>query len=154
MPKKKQNPVVNFLCVLFGCTCECEDEGSPRIKFSMLNVENTLQVKGDIMAFQLPIDKKVTVSISPVDAKGNPAKVEGAPVWAFSDPTQCEVVPSADGMSAVLSPLGPLGTGQLNVTADADLGEGVKPISGLLEVETIGGEAVGFTINTGALETL
>jgi len=41
-----------------------------------------------------------------------------------------------------------LGTAQINVTADADLGSGVTTINGVLDVQVVAGQAVGFTIQT------
>jgi hypothetical protein len=89
-----------------------------------------------------------------VDAKNNPAKVEGAPVWTSSEPSFVTVEPSADGLSAVIKAVGPTTATpvQINVTADADLGEGVKPITGLLEVSVIAGEAVAVAISAATPE--
>lgn len=74
------------------------------------------------------------------DSEGNEAQVQGAPVWGQSDPALGTVTPAEDGLSAVFNPGSP-STGQINVTADADLGEGVKEIVGVLDVEVIAGEA-------------
>ncbi len=96
-------------------------------------------------------DQKCRLSVSPVDKKGKPAKVEGAPAWSSSDETVATVVPAADGMSADVVAGNP-GICQINVSADADLGEGVKTISGTLDVTIEAGEAVGLAISTGTPE--
>lgn len=62
---------------------------------------------------------------------GQPARVDGTPVWASSDATIASVTPSADGMSAVVRPVAPGGPVRISVSADADLGAGVKPINGV-----------------------
>ncbi|MES2146705.1 MAG: hypothetical protein V4491_02535 [Pseudomonadota bacterium] len=72
----------------------------------------------------------VTLAITKAD--GTAASVDGVPVWASSDATVLAVTPSADGMSAVVDTVAP-GTGRITVTADADLGAGVKTITGVSE---------------------
>jgi hypothetical protein len=73
--------------------------------------------------------------------------VEGAPNWEVSGPLDIEV--GEGGMSALVRTNGASGTGQVSVTADADLGEGEKPIVGILDVEVLPAEAVAIQINAG-----
>lgn len=89
------------------------------------------------------------LSVSFKDASGNVAAVDGAPEWAVTDASLAELVVSPDGMSAVLSPLGPVGALKVQVKVDADLGEGVKVILGELDVDVLGGEAVTVEIAAG-----
>jgi hypothetical protein len=96
--------------------------------------------------------QKFTASIQPVDAKNNPAPVDGVPVWSSSNPAVLTVTASEDGMSATITAVGPLGTAQVAVTADADLGEGVSPITGVLDVEVKASNAVSLSIATTAPE--
>jgi hypothetical protein len=56
-----------------------------------------------------------------------PAKVNGIPVWASSDPTILTVAPTADGMGAVVKTVAP-GTARITVSADADTVTGGLPI--------------------------
>lgn len=93
--------------------------------------------------------QQATAKITPVDKQGNPAKVDGVPSWATSDATIVSVVATPDGMSAVIAAVGPLGKAKVSVTADADLGAGVKPIFGSLDIEITQGLAVGFKIELG-----
>lgn len=101
------------------------------------------------MAFTLTDIQQVTLAITAVDARGNPAKLDGAPVWATSDAALLTVVPSEDGLSCVATAVGPLGTAQVLVTADADLGAGIRELTGLLDVEIIASEALNITIVPG-----
>ena len=55
-------------------------------------------------------------------------------------------------MSATVTAVGPLGIGQVLLKADADLGEGVKEITGLLDVEVIASEATVAIVAAGAPE--
>ena len=101
----------------------------------------------------LPNDHKVRASIQPVDAKGNPAQIEGAATWSSSnDQIAALQNVAADGLSADVVPGATLGTCQINVQGDADLGSGVTNITGVLDVQVVAGSAVGFTITTGPVE--
>jgi hypothetical protein len=59
------------------------------------------------------------------------------------------VEPAQDGLSAVVKAADELGTTQISVTADADLGEGVAPIAGTIDIEVVGGQAVALSIVAG-----
>jgi hypothetical protein len=114
---------------------------------------NVTELQGDQMGFTLKDNQKVTLTISPVDARGNAATVDGAPVWATSDEAILIVTPTEDGLGATATAVGPLGNAQITVNADADLGEGTRPITGTLDVTVIGGDAVSLTISTGTPES-
>lgn len=94
--------------------------------------------------------QKAMLAITIVDAKGNPAVVDGAPEWSTSDASVLSVQPAADGMSAIVRASGGLGSAQVSVTADADTGAGIEPIAGTLDVEVIAGKAVAVSISAGA----
>lgn len=96
--------------------------------------------------------QKCALSIAPVDGAGNPAPVDGVPLWGVTNNGVLDLVVAEGGMSAVITANGPLGTGQVTVSADADLGEGVTTLSGLLDVEVIAGQAVSLGIAAGTPE--
>lgn len=102
------------------------------------------------MGLTLSTVQKCPVSITPVDKKGNKAPVDGIPEWNVSAPGIVSLFPAADGMSCDIVALA-LGTAQVNVKADADLGSGVTTITGVLDVEVVASQAVGFAINTGTV---
>jgi hypothetical protein len=108
--------------------------------------------EGDHMV--LKDTEQVVLSVVPVDAKGNAAPVDGAPVWGSSDPAVATVTAAADGLSATVAAVGPLGKTQISVTADADLGEGLESIVGTLEIEVVAGKAVSLSIKTGTPEEI
>lgn len=118
-----------------------------RMQLSLRVGTVTFTTQGDF-SMQLPDDKSVSATASFVDAKGNPAQVQGMPVWGTDRPDLLSVVDNGDG-SATVSPVGPLGSGQVTCTGDADLGEGVTEVVLLGTVEVIAGTAVGGTINFG-----
>jgi hypothetical protein len=123
-----------------------EDE-QPRLIFSVA-LPGGIKLK-DIKMLALPNDQKVTASIQPVDAKGNPASIDGLAVWTSSSTDVASVQNvSPDSLSAEIVPGSSIGSCQINVQADADLGAGVTNITGILDVNVVAGQAVGFTITT------
>jgi len=105
------------------------------------------------MSFTLTADQEVVVSLVITDQYGNPARVDGLPAWEASNVAVLAVRTAADGMSAVVTAKGPAGTSQVRVTCDADLGEGVTEIIGLLDVEVLGGQAAVIALTPGAPST-
>lgn len=96
----------------------------------------------------LKATQKVPLAVSFQDAEGNPASVEGIPVWGVSDPSVGVLNVAPDGLSAELLAGSPT-TGQVNVTADADLGSGVTPVLGVLDVQIVAGDAAVATLSAG-----
>jgi hypothetical protein len=101
------------------------------------------------MAFVLKATQQVPLTLAIKDKFGNPASIDGVPVWASSDETILTVAPAADGMSAVATPVGPAGSAQVNVSADADTGSGSKEITGLLAVDVVAGDATVVELQAG-----
>lgn len=96
--------------------------------------------------------QKAALGVAFLDAMGNPAAVEGPPVWASSDETLVTVTAAEDGLSAVATTVGPLGSCQVSVVADADLGAGVENITGTLDVTVVADKATSVAISTGTPE--
>ena len=102
------------------------------------------------MALILTDVQACALAVAFVDRKGNPASVDGAPVWSVSDPTVLGIIASADGFSADIIAIGPLGNSQVSVTADADLGSGVENVIGVLDVTVVGSRAVAAVVSASA----
>lgn len=94
--------------------------------------------------------KKFAVKIT--DRFGNDAKVDGVPAWASTNESLVDIAVSADGLSAVVTPKGPLGALKLQVKADADLGEGVKELLGEADLELVAGDAEVLALSEVPLE--
>lgn len=113
-------------------------------------VESTcdgLTVKGMApIMYTLPNDKSVQLKITYVDAKGNPAKVDGDVEWTSSDEDICGIATTGDSTLVTLIPGSKVGQCQIKATADADLGEGVKEIITPFDLEVVAGSAVAGTI--------
>jgi hypothetical protein len=101
----------------------------------------------DTMAVQMKNSQHLSMSVKYTDKFGNPAKVQGVPVWDLSDPSFGSLRVADDGLRAYFDPSGPSGTCQINNTADADLGEGVKNIVGTIDVNVLPGDAVMVAID-------
>lgn len=97
-------------------------------------------------------EQQVNVTAAFTTAAGNPANVDGVPVWRSSDEDIVTVTPAADGKSALVVATGELGTAQVSVEADADLGAGTRLITGLLDVEVRAAEAVAAGLTAGTPE--
>src|SRR5262245_15536781 len=85
---------------------------------------------GVILMLTLTATQKATLSVEFLDSKGNPASVDGVPVWMTDNSDLLALAPSADGMSCEVSAVGPIGAASAQVTADADLGSGIVNIFG------------------------
>lgn len=116
-----------------------------------LTIGNT-QVTGDTTMLLLTDAQKVALAIQPIDAHGHLARVDGVPSWSLSDNSLGVLDVAADGLSAVFTTGDQLGLVQVNVSADADLGGGVRTISGTLDIQVEGGEAVSLGITAGVPE--
>jgi hypothetical protein len=101
------------------------------------------------MSLVLTTSEKVGLTIQPQDQYGNPARVDGIPSWGLSDEMIGSLTPAQDGLSAEFVTSGALGTTQVNVQVDADLGEGVRPVVGTLDIQVEAAEAVTVGIIAG-----
>lgn len=105
------------------------------------------------MAIILTDEQQVRLSVAFTTAAGNPARVDGVPAWESSDPSVIEIVDvAADGMSCTARTVGPLGSVQVSVKADADLGAGVREVAAVDTIEVMAAEAVSASISAGPPE--
>ena len=97
--------------------------------------------------------QKVLLSVKPVSAAGNPAQVDGPASWTVSGDEVVKMdVSQADGLSAYEVTTGKVGVCQVKVTCDADMGDGVKEITGVLDIEVKASEAVSLGVSAGVPE--
>ena len=98
----------------------------------------------------LTTEEKVTLTIAPITPAGNPARVDGIPVWSVSDPAIATLTVSGDGMSAEIVSTA-LGQTVITVEVDADLDQGeVRTLTGMMDITVVEPEAVTMTIEAGA----
>ena len=102
--------------------------------------------RGENMAATMQTGSYATVSVAWKDKGGNVVEVD-ATVWESSDPAVCTVTAATGNpLIANLHAPGTVGVCKIMATADADLGEGYKAITAMLDVEVIAGQAVGGEI--------
>lgn len=95
----------------------------------------------------LTVGGRATAHVQWNDANGQSAKVDGPTTWVSSDPLTLEcVVATGNPLIANCYAPGPIGTVQIQATADADMGEGVRPVTSTIDITVIGGEAQGGDI--------
>lgn len=109
----------------------------------------TVEFEGDLKMAKITVSQSIPASLSFVDGHGNPATVDGVPTWKLSPENVVEALVSPDGLSVEFSPTGVIGSTQIEVTADADLGEGVRALTVLGTLEVVPDEAVAGVLNFG-----
>lgn len=125
-------------------------DSAPRVLGRSASTINNEQVN---TMLTLTDTQKCALSLDIRTAAGNPAQIDGAPVWAVSDPAVLEVtVDTEDPKKATVRAVGPLGVGQVTVKVDADLGEGVREITGILDVTVLAGSATVVLVASGTPE--
>ena len=106
-----------------------------------------LYVEGIDMSVVIKAGTEGDVVVRWVDDYGNPARVDGDTKWQSSDEKAATVSAlRPDSTRAHVKSLGPIGPVQIQATADADMGEGRKTITAILNVNVIAGEAGGGEI--------
>jgi hypothetical protein len=91
--------------------------------------------------------QEVPLSLEALSAAGNPTTVQNQ-VFASSDETVLVIVTEPDG-TVLARTTGKLGSAQIQVTVDADLGEGVRELTGSETVEVVAGEAAVVRVTAG-----
>ncbi len=123
-------------------------------KFDIFKIANGLETQGEgtNMLLQLGQDARIVVTAIQ-DSAGNPARVEGdALTWAVVGNTGLgDLTPDADGMGATFVRNGTIGTCQIQVSGDADLGPDVSLILGTVDLDCAGGVAVTFVLDAQAV---
>lgn len=138
------DPIAQILDYFYGNRGNLHHrEISLEMKFS-----NGTIVKGKHMTTTVGVDKIVTFSPVFADKFGNTdVKLGSVPAWSFSDETLATIVASEDGKSAVLTPTGKEGSGQVLLSVDADSSEGVLALTGTAEMTFVAGTAASISLN-------
>ncbi len=107
-----------------------------RVKQIRWYVYGNVEKRGSHMVVTMSGGQAVQVAIDTTDAQGVHQPVDGKPVWTSGDPAKLVVSPSLDGYGAlVAAKVGALGAVTITVTADGDLGPGIRTISGSLDFD-------------------
>jgi hypothetical protein len=92
------------------------------------------------MLITITNEEKVQLTLAPTTAAGNPATLDGVPTWTVvaGDAT---VEVSEDGLSAFLVSGAADVNSQIEVVADADLGEGIVTLTDLIDLAVVAAQA-------------
>lgn len=102
---------------------------------------------GENMSNTMQVGSYATLSVQWVDSQGKPAKVDGPTTWASSDEEVATIEVSTGNPLIANVHAQDVGNVQMQATADADMGDGVKTITATCDITVISGEAVGGSIN-------
>jgi hypothetical protein len=109
------------------------------------------QIEDQQMALVMTVVQQVKLTMQPLDAKGNPAAIDGVAEWTVANPGVCSINPAPDGITAMCVALA-VGDTQVSATGDADLGEGKREITGVIDISIKASEAVSIGIVAGTPE--
>jgi hypothetical protein len=100
------------------------------------------------MGAPLPTTHELPATLEITDILGNPAPIVGVPRWSLpAGQTLVDMAVAADGLSAIFTPIGALGT--VAVTVHAQPEGGGAEISDTREIDVIRGAAGVLTIRFG-----
>lgn len=105
------------------------------------------------MLITITNEQKVLVTLAPTTAAGNSATLDGVAAWSVvSGDATLEV--AEDGLSAYLVSGVADVNSQIEVTADADLGEGVVTLTDVIDLAVVAAQAsvLGLVADTAILK--
>jgi len=105
------------------------------------------------MLITITNEEKVQVTLTPTTAAGNPATLDGVPTWTVTEGDATLEV-AVDGLSAFLVSGAADTNSKVEVTADADLGEGVVTLTDTIDLAVVAATAsvLGATVATPVLK--
>lgn len=124
------------------CPCQCHRHRRPAVSARVSFRPNPGE---EPMAHQIPTGGTAVADVEFRDAAGNIASVDGVPEWSSSDDSIGTVTASDDGLSATVT-ANATGTAQVQLRADANLGDGVTELGGVADFEVVAAEAVSAVI--------
>lgn len=92
------------------------------------------------MLITITNEQKVTVTLAPTTEAGNPATLDGAPVWTVTEGDATLEV-AADGLSCTLISGEADVNSKIEVVADADLGDGVVNLVDVIDLAVVSAAA-------------
>lgn len=117
-------------------------DSKPKVHFEFTVGPITLKERTDMpLELTLTNEQKVNVTVTPKTQSGKPAKLDGKPTWEVTSGGATLAV-ADDGLSAdIISSDDDLSDSLVQISADADLGEGVETIADTVLVHTKGANA-------------
>lgn len=103
------------------------------------------------MSGTIPSGKSVTATLQLFDVNENPTQFDDVPTWTSSDPA-IVAIEGGDPYTRRFRAVGPLGTVQVSISGDADLGDGVRQLVVLDDITIVPGDAVRGSVGYGPIE--
>jgi hypothetical protein len=95
-------------------------------------------------------EEKVPITLAPKTSTGKDAELDGKPTWeVVSGNATIEEDPAGDGLSVFVVSEDTAGTTVIKVSADADLGEGVRTIEEIINYTYSNPEAAALGVVAG-----
>lgn len=107
-----------------------------------------------LVATKFTTIEQLPVSIQPVNAKGQPAEIDGPATWLTDSSDLLTLEPSDDGLTCLIKSTGMPGRAVVQVTCDADLGEGTTPLVGTIDIEVVSAPATSIVVTPGTPEVI
>jgi len=101
----------------------------------------------------LKVGQSVSLTVHPKTSEGQECQVDGTPVWDSNGTAGVSLQADLDGRTCLVTALA-AGIAEIHVSADADLGEGVRAIKAGLSLRVIQPEAVELAIEAGEIQGL
>ena len=98
------------------------------------------------------LGKRIIFTLAPTTAAGNPATLDGTPSWTVLE-GDATIEVAADGLSCYLISGSADVNSKIEVSADADLGEGVQTITDVIDLAVVSAQASGLGLTVGTAET-
>ena len=138
-----------LFCGVFRCK-PCQNK---RVRFSFgVGLVTQKSKKADkIMEITITNEQKVGVALFPVTDTGKPAKLDGSPAWTVLSGNS-QVIVADDGLSVTLISSDDPGETEVIVKADADTGEGIVEISGVIKLIVVAAKASNLGLVAGTPE--
>jgi hypothetical protein len=93
-------------------------------------------------------EQKVPITLAPTTESGNPAQVDGAPIWEVLS-GDITVAPDTNGLSGFIVSGSTVGTAQAKITADVDMGQEVKTIEVIFDYNVTSPQAANLGVVVG-----
>jgi hypothetical protein len=103
------------------------------------------------MLITITNEQKVLVTLAPTTEAGNPATLDGIPTWNVTEGDATLEV-AEDGLSAFLVSGAADVNSKIEVSADADLGEGVVTLTDVIDLAVVAASASKLGIVSGTPE--
>lgn len=132
---------------LLSCHQKSNDVSGIYVSFT---TKDFITFKSKHMAVIISDTQFIEGQVQTVNKKGKPAPVEaGTIAYSSSNEAVVTVTENPDDETKFTVTAVGAGTAQVNYSADADLGEGVVPISGFTDFEVTPAQATGFNVTFG-----